>query len=211
MHKWGIPSSLFHFGVKRLEGALITPDCYHKDEFLDIWCGMKWILLTDDGKEAKCISVKPEFKKGIDDQYGDSSVCVKVPESGYLISGVKLKLGPATRAFIGRSPYFPQRDSVVVSLLEQKKYCFLSKTLHSNEFIYLLYNGNSRFMLFAFRDRDALYGIRWIGDMDGDGRLDVVLDASDHYNVSILRLFLSSEATSGELLRFEAQLRSAGE
>lgn len=38
------------------------------------------------------------------------------------------------------------------------------------------------------------------GDLDGDGRLDLVYDTSDHYNVSRPTLFLSSQALDGALL-----------
>lgn len=38
------------------------------------------------------------------------------------------------------------------------------------------------------------------GDLDGDGRLDLIYDTSDHYNVSRPTLFLSSHAIHGALL-----------
>lgn len=53
-------------------------------------------------------------------------------------------------------------------------------------------------------------GLLHAGDFDRDGRLDLILDATDHYNVSEPRLFLSSQARAGELLRAVASHRSVG-
>ena len=48
------------------------------------------------------------------------------------------------------------------------------------------------------------------GDLDRDGRLDLIFDVSDHYNVSRPTLFLSSQAAAGELVRQVAQYESVG-
>ena len=48
------------------------------------------------------------------------------------------------------------------------------------------------------------------GDLDRDGRLDLIFDVSDHYNVSRPTLFLSSQAAVGELVRQVAQYESVG-
>lgn len=54
---------------------------------------------------------------------------------------------------------------------------------------------------------DAGWSLFWAGDIDRDGRLDLYLDLSNHYNVSRKILFLSSQAGKGklvkELVRFE--------
>jgi len=42
----------------------------------------------------------------------------------------------------------------------------------------------------------------WAGDLDGDGKMDLVLDDQPHYAYRVFyRLFLSSEAESGELVK----------
>lgn len=57
---------------------------------------------------------------------------------------------------------------------------------------------------------DTMITILWAGDIDGDGLLDLYIDATDHYNVSAPTLFLSSEAGEGELLKRVAWLRFVG-
>ena len=57
---------------------------------------------------------------------------------------------------------------------------------------------------------DAWPHLRWAGDIDRDGRLDLLIDMTDHYNVSAPTLFLSTQAKDGELVGAAAELRSVG-
>ncbi len=50
----------------------------------------------------------------------------------------------------------------------------------------------------------------WAGDIDGDKKLDFLMNLTDHYNVSKLSLFLSSNATEAELVGNVADFRSVG-
>jgi hypothetical protein len=44
-------------------------------------------------------------------------------------------------------------------------------------------------------------GVIWAGDLDDDGRLDLIVDVSNHYNiVSAIVVFLSSLAREGQLV-----------
>lgn len=48
---------------------------------------------------------------------------------------------------------------------------------------------------------DSTYILLWAGDLDGDNIPDLLLDLSNHYNVSSYTLFLSSGAGPGKLYR----------
>ena len=48
------------------------------------------------------------------------------------------------------------------------------------------------------------------GDLDRDGRLDLILDTSDHYNLRRPTLFLSSRATDGAIVGSAAEHESVG-
>ena len=50
----------------------------------------------------------------------------------------------------------------------------------------------------------------WAGDLDRDGRLDLLIDLSNHYNVSAPTLFLSAAAAVGELVAPVARLVTYG-
>lgn len=47
---------------------------------------------------------------------------------------------------------------------------------------------------------DTMVSILFVGDMDGDGILDLLLDTSNHYNSERTTLYLSKPATNNELL-----------
>ncbi len=57
---------------------------------------------------------------------------------------------------------------------------------------------------------DALPRVLWAGDLDRDGLLDLLLDLTNHYNVSAPTLLLSSMAGKGELVRPAAVFRTTG-
>lgn len=57
---------------------------------------------------------------------------------------------------------------------------------------------------------DATPKLLFAGDLDRDGRLDLIFDVSDHYNVTRPTLFLSSQARDGELLHAVSTYESVG-
>ncbi len=59
-----------------------------------------------------------------------------------------------------------------------------------------------------FDDRQVM--IHWIGDLDQDGKIDLLVDLSNHYNMFDLNVFLSSKAAQGELLYFFGQCLTIG-
>lgn len=60
------------------------------------------------------------------------------------------------------------------------------------------------------RCSDCGWALEWAGDLDRDGRLDLMLDLSDHYNVVKHHLFLSSRAGKNELVRLVAVFCTVG-
>lgn len=59
-------------------------------------------------------------------------------------------------------------------------------------------------------DSDASPHLLFAGDLDRDGRLDLIIDATDHYNLSLPTLFLSSAAGPGQFLRRVSEHRAVG-
>ena len=57
---------------------------------------------------------------------------------------------------------------------------------------------------------DASPELIYAGDLDRDGKLDLIFNATDHYNVSRPVLFLSSPAEAGKLLHEVARYESVG-
>lgn len=57
---------------------------------------------------------------------------------------------------------------------------------------------------------DCLWDLYWVGDLDKDGKLDFFINLTDHYNSITYRLFLSSPAGKGEIVREVAVFRITG-
>jgi len=49
-------------------------------------------------------------------------------------------------------------------------------------------------------DKDKQPSLLWAGDLDRDGSPDLLLDVTDHYNVSALALYLSSKASANAMV-----------
>ena len=63
---------------------------------------------------------------------------------------------------------------------------------------------------FGGAGNDAPVRILWAGDLDRDSRLDLLVDLTDHYNVSRPTLFLSSSAQGDSLVAVVAEHQSTG-
>ncbi len=76
----------------------------------------------------------------------------------------------------------------------------------------LLQSGGTEQILYEWTDGfiDQHCELIWAGDLDGDGRLDLVMNLSGHYNVSETTLFLSSTRQQGKLVRKAAVFRIVG-
>jgi hypothetical protein len=57
---------------------------------------------------------------------------------------------------------------------------------------------------------DTAPSLLWAGDLDGDGKIDLIMDTTDHYNVRDLTLFLSGTAKPGALVQKVAHHISTG-
>lgn len=89
--------------------------------------------------------------------------------------------------------------------------------LSSEEFLgkgskLILSRGGTEQILNYLKDgcNDCYWNLYWIGDLDKDGKLDFYLDLSWHYNVSDKKLFLSSQAEKGKLVKAVANFITTG-
>jgi hypothetical protein len=57
---------------------------------------------------------------------------------------------------------------------------------------------------------DSEIRIIWIGDIDKDDKIDLIIDVSDHYNQSRIAVFLSSKAGKNELVRYFGECSQVG-
>ena len=77
--------------------------------------------------------------------------------------------------------------------------------------INLIWNGHTQNLVSEKGTNEGMVGLEYIGDIDNDGRPDLILLASRHYVCYTWRLFLSSEAKPGKMVRQVTNFISMGE
>lgn len=82
----------------------------------------------------------------------------------------------------------------------------------TNEGLYLSDGSTSQRISDVYPDSHGeAVSVVWAGDLDGDGRVDLVLDDQPHYAFWVFyRLFLSGEAEPGKLVKEVASFAAAG-
>jgi hypothetical protein len=77
----------------------------------------------------------------------------------------------------------------------------------------LILSRNGKEQVLNFLDEgcnDCSWSLFWVGDLDRDGKLDFYFDLSWHYNVTDKRLYLSSQAEKGKLVKYVANFETSG-
>jgi len=76
----------------------------------------------------------------------------------------------------------------------------------------VLVSGESKQVLYSLEEcgSDPSWYLIWAGDLDRDGKLDLYLNVSQHYNISEKKLFLSSQAGKGQLVKQVAEFLTSG-
>lgn len=75
----------------------------------------------------------------------------------------------------------------------------------------ILTEGKSSQIIYSVEEcDDCSWQIKWAGDLDNDGKLDFYLQLNDHYNVASMKIFLSSEAENGKLVKEVAEFTITG-
>jgi hypothetical protein len=57
---------------------------------------------------------------------------------------------------------------------------------------------------------DSMIQLLWAGDLDHDGKLDLLLDGSQKYNSFTPKLFLSSPSEESEIIKYVGEHASSG-
>ena len=221
---WNPPASPRH------TASVLEPGEYHGSE-VTARTGEHWLGLYVTGRGAVLGDSVLKVTMVRDDLVDDSDTRAKTgkrvsvdrqPSPILLVKGVhSLRPGAVSSVFVGRlalgnganldltlggASYnlsVKTTDTIYTSSIDRDDAkLILSKGEESEQVIYDL-GGKGGSV-------EAYWELLWAGDLDGDNKLDLYVQVGYHYNSSQRKLFLSSQARKGKLVREIAELATSG-
>lgn len=220
-------SSLSATRVCPPETTLLEVGEFHGEE---VWVetGERWLGLHIDGHDSTLL----EYELNVDtvhdplvdeaDQKTGKKVSVNLPlEPLFLVkSDWVLHGGPVKTIFKGNDEGLQSKAPLALKL-GQSNY-ELKITGNEGEKCWqdglpknaklVLTDGKSSQVLYTLQEcgNDPGWFLTWAGDLDKDGKLDLYVNVTQHYNVAERKLFLSSQAGEGELVFEAAEFVTSG-
>lgn len=208
-----------------VKAQLMEVGQFHGDE-IDARTGEEWFgLYADEGYgelRLTSVTVNTVHDPIVDDDNEQTGKEVSVNQGDapiFLVKGLKeLKPGAVISSFIGSQNLIDQTSTHLK--LGDRNYRLVVETQNIKDG---MLTENAQLVLICEEERQVLRALKvskepvevgwylnWAGDLDGDGRLDLYMQLSNHYNVSDKRLYLSSRAGKGRLLRLAASFTTVG-
>lgn len=205
--------------------SIIEVSEYHGDE-LKAKAGSQWFGLYQEGKDnfrlkQTSVAITKCHDAIIDEtpkELSGKKVTVSTKDAPlFLVEGVgALKAGKVITSAINLREHL--QTGTKLKLNVGAKFSTMSvsgdvkeKEYRTNYTIVLESNGVKQTILKHNQiGADTAPSLVWAGDLDGDGKLDLVMDTTDDYNVRDLTLFLSSKAKPGKLVEKVANQFSTG-
>lgn len=207
------------------EIAIIRTGTYHGNEVITD-SGPGWFGLFRVDSTCELLPVAVTVRQAYDPIIGDSTgkrVDIDRPgEPLIVVTGIeRLEAGPVPTSFagdqfvnLGQEIDFAEKGGYPYSLSavgEARLRNGSGEMLYYNYSLVLRHADTRQTIIeYPVLALDGLPTLMWAGDLDRDGRLDLIMNLTNHYNVHLYALFLSSEAGPGELVRKVAEFRSVG-
>jgi hypothetical protein len=190
--------------------ALLLPgDEFTTEEVPPSAAGEWWVLYEAGGSTLLArapVAIEAFHDSCIDDEAPEARSGRRVSVPGYdgvlaLMRGVPdLRPGPVASA---SPPPTPAGLAGMVELVWSGGRSVVQGEIAGEGFRVLLVTGPRTDTLYATEWQDeGNWGVRWAGDLNRDGRLDLLLDATHKYSIATGRLFLSTEGGLKEVATF---------
>lgn len=213
------------FTIKLLE----TGDGFHEDQ-IDAKTGEIWLgLFRENGKyflrpdKLQIRRVHDEIVDESEDIKTGKSVSTpdKAPSVFLLKNAKMLREGEVKTVFFADD----YNEMTELKNNSQKNYEFngekynliVENKTNSDEYLgkgskLILSRGGTEQILSYLKDgcNECTWNVFWVGDLDRDGKLDFYFDLTSHYNVMDKKLFLSSQAEKGKLVKYVANFWTNG-
>lgn len=218
----GLLAVLMLLGAPPKEAQLLMPGQFHGDE-VKAASGEVWLGLVPVGSgyawQLRRLTVESVHDGIVDDEGQKTGLAVGAgsPEPLFLLKGMDFLAASVVRRATGGEG--EELDSGSPLRLHQGKRAYSIRTTHarvqenSDQPTELVLESEGKRQVLGRWESglvDQHCELVWAGDLDGDGRLDLFLDVSDHYNVWRRVLYLSSKAGEGQLVREVAAFERVG-
>ena len=208
---------------------VIEPGEFHGEE-ITAQSGEKWLGLQITNENSLLLNYRLTVSAVNDlvvDEEGQATgkkVSVDLPlEPLFPIKGLKnVSAGPVTTVFGdgAGSGTLDESSPLTLNLGEQSYVLKVGsedtakcpyQSLPRNARLVLV-NGEIKQVLYSLQDcgSDPSWSLVWAGDLDRDGKLDLYVNVTQHYDSSERKLFLSSQAGEGQLLKEVAEFLTSG-
>ena len=210
-----------HLAIALLAIQILYPSQFHEDE-TPAKSGQHWMALIDEGQSSSLrdVTIHVERVTDVGDEPGKKSgKAISIATLTRQESVIVLLRGmPLREGAVPTARYSGEGDAgkpLHITLPNSTTTYELAISCDGRDCPLTLSENRTLQRLFVFNDnpyaRD-FKGLRviWAGDLDGDGKLDLLVDVSNHDNASDTALYLSSKARSGELVGLAAILQTVG-
>ena len=184
-------------------------DNYYDEPPTDLRAVRSWVgLYVDKAGGSRLAPARVRFVKKKDDPAGASTLQTAPANAVVLVSGIRnIVPGPAITA--AQSLSFWQEKSEAQISLRNRLYTIrlISREPNYCDAVLSLTSGATTQTLFDIKNLptdfscdEPHFEIHWAGDLDRDGKLDLVATLSQKYSYHPRQLFLSSAARQGDLV-----------
>jgi hypothetical protein len=193
---------------------------FHSEE-ISVKSGEVWFGLYKTEAGYELMSTKVNVNPTVDNELMDTEVSTdQEAKPLFLVRGSdRFKPGRILTSFYGREFVFPAQSKDL--RFGWDHYFSLNAygevtdgqtdTWIKNYQLKLVHGAQSQIVVsIPFFTMEGPPNLIWAGDLDRDGKLDMLLDLGGHYNVEQPTLFLSSMADEGDLVKRVAALRLVG-
>jgi hypothetical protein len=217
--------------VEDLEGKLLETGTFHGEE-VSARSGERWLGLHVTADTSTLLSyvikvkaVHDEIVDEKEDQETGKEISVDLPvEPMFLVKGLpELSDGPVTTVFQGQTDFEKTIEkttpvklklddgSYELQVLAEEPTKCRESSFPKDAKLVLRY-GDTTQVLYTLDGcgNEPYWYLLWAGDLDRDHKLHLYVSVTQHYNISRRRLFLSSKADQGKLVKEVAELLTGG-